>query len=227
MNINEKIRTILEQNNISQKEIALKTGIPSSTLNNYLKKGTTISIENFKKLIDALEIDANQILNEDIQNTEINHTVVINDVTNQFMMVPVLRLRSCAGCGNGYEKIQWDSIGNYPIKQTDVIGYAWQGGELKIIGINGTSMEPKFHDGDYALFTTNTDNLQNGDIVVALWDGRIYIRGFFVGKDKITLKPMNPIVPELNIDFGDKRLYFVGKVIARVPRLEKESGFFA
>lgn len=151
----------------------------------------------------------------------------VHEAAEQYIFVPILEMRSCAGMGNGYADIQWDAKGQYPIRKSDVIGYTWQGGALKIIGIDGSSMEPKFHDGDNVLFTTNLEMLRSGDIVVVVWDGRIYIRGYFNDEEGLTLKPMNPIVPDLHINKGDERLTIVGKVIARVPRLEKELGFYA
>lgn len=184
-------------------------------------------VENFKKLVDVLGVNADELLKSDVESIKFTSSSSAHDATDQFIMVPVLELHGCAGSGNGYADIQWNSIGRYPVKKSDVMGYTWQGGELKIIGIDGSSMEPKFHDGDYALFTTNLDRVSNGDIVVAIWDEKIYIRGYFIDADGITLKPMNPIVPEIHVDKGDERFYLAGKVIARAPRLEKECGFFA
>lgn len=83
-------------------------------------------------------------------------------------------------------------------------------------------MEPKFHEGDNVLFTTNYEMLRSGDIGVIVWDGRIYIMGYCNEADGLTLKPMNHRVSDLHIDKGDEWLTIVGKVIARAPKLEKE-----
>ena len=221
MDINNNIKLILDRRGITQKEIVRLTGIPTSTINNYLKRGTTISAENLKKIATALNVTTDELLSES--------PIASNghDVTDNFIMVPVMELKSCAGRGTGYAEFEWKPIGVYPIKKTDVIGYTWGGGELRIIGIEGTSMEPKFHDGDNVLFTTNTDSLRTGDIVIAVWDGRLYIRGYFDEPDGVTLKPLNQIVPPIKISGDDDRLKIEGKVIARVPKLEKECGFYS
>ena len=162
----------------------------------------------------------------DSNNTNKAKTNNISIITNQFVFVPVVELKACAGNGNGYADICWNNIGVLPVERAKIIGHTWQSEDMKIIRINGESMSPKFHDGDQLLFVKG-EEYNASDIVIAVFDDKIYVRGFFPEKDQIRLKPLDHKIPDIVVPLGDERLKLEGKVIARVPRLEMDGGFYS
>lgn len=112
------------------------------------------------------------------------------------------------------------------MNKNDLMGYMWQSENMRIIRISGRSMEPKYYDGDHVLFVQGSDYHSN-DIVIAVFDGRIYIRGYFPEEGQIRLRPLNPITTDIIVPFEDQRLSIAGKVIAKVPELEVDAGFYS
>lgn len=139
--------------------------------------------------------------------------------------IDVVKPRACAGNGNGYDKLAWTKRGTQYIDKNALLGHSWQGSAFKLIDIDGDSMQPRFNDGDRVLFVEG-EPVASGDIVIAWWDSRLYIRGFIEDKNGITLKPMNAKYPEIHVDKEDERLYIAGKVIAEVPPLKMVGGFW-
>jgi|GEM_PF-2550181 len=151
---------------------------------------------------------------------------VVSDITSQFMMIPVVELEACAGNGNGYAEFEWKETGRIPVNKTELLGHIWRSENMRIIRINGKSMEPKYYDGDQVLFVQGEEYFPS-DIVIAVFDGRIYIRGYFPEEGQIRLKPLNPIAMDIVVPIGDQRLSIAGKVIAKVPKLEMDGGFYS
>lgn len=82
----------------------------------------------------------------------------------------------------------------------------------------------KPRDKNYML--SDGEDFSNGDIVVAMWCGRLYIRGYFENADGVELRPRATGYETIHIQRGDERLHIVGKVIRRYPKSQKEFGFY-
>ena len=75
--------------------------------------------------------------------------------------------------------------------------------------VKGDSMEPSgIFEGD-TIVVSNTDNVQNGEVVVALVDGESAIKMFFKENNRIFLKSSNPKYPTITSD----NIQIVGKLI--------------
>ena len=75
--------------------------------------------------------------------------------------------------------------------------------------VKGDSMEPSgIFEGD-TIVVSDTDSVQNGEVVVALIDGESAIKMFFKENDRIFLKSSNPKYPTITSD----NIKIVGKLI--------------
>lgn len=75
--------------------------------------------------------------------------------------------------------------------------------------VKGDSMEPSgIFEGD-TIVVSDTDSVQNGEVVVALVDGESAIKMFFKENDRIFLKSSNPKYPTITSD----NIKIVGKLI--------------
>lgn len=146
--------------------------------------------------------------------------------------VPVVssNVKACCGRGNAYaEDVVWEEIGQYPIPFYIVNGYAWQVGDngIRIIAVEGNSMEPRIHDGDWVLFVDT--RLSNGDIGLVKYEGRLMVRGvLFDGNDKVLLRALNKDYEEILVDLTDDGVEFgiLGKVLLRLPKAERVTGLW-
>ena len=79
------------------------------------------------------------------------------------------------------------------------------------VKINDTSMEPKLKQNTYAYIEFNTP-LDNRDIGLYCYDGKLLIRRFVIRKDGVVLRAEDKSIEDICIDFkGD--FYIVGKVV--------------
>lgn len=146
--------------------------------------------------------------------------------------VPVVspHVKACCGKGNAYaEDVAWKEIGQYPVPFYMVNGYAWQAGQngVRVIAVEGDSMEPRIHDGDWVLFVDT--RLSNGDIGLVKYEGRLMVRGvLFDGNDKVLLRALNKDYEEILVDLTDDGVEFgiLGKVLLRLPKAERVTGLW-
>lgn len=146
--------------------------------------------------------------------------------------VPVVgpHVKACCGRGNAYaEDVVWEEIGQCPVPFYMVNGYAWQVGSngIRVIAVEGDSMEPRIHDGDWVLFADT--RLSNGDIGLVKYEGRLMVRGvLFEGNDKVLLRALNKDYDEILVDLTDEGVEFciLGKVLLRLPKAERVTGLW-
>jgi len=140
--------------------------------------------------------------------------------------IDVVDMIACAGHGNGYPDICWEVVDQYPLPATALMGYSWRCGKLRIVRIEGRSMEPRYVDGDMILFSD--EGAESGDIAIVSWDGRLYIRGYLLERDgSVRLKALNAAGnPDIVVEPGDERLHVLGKVLGKVGTFEADRGFW-
>lgn len=215
--LGDNLKKARERLGLTRPDFAEKMGCGDNTVWRWEKGEREPDLETLFKLAEKLNTSIAYLLGE---------TDSTKDITSQFMLVPVVEFEACAGDGNGYAEFEWREINKVPVNKNDLMGYMWQNENMRIIRISGRSMEPKYHDGDHVLFVQGSDYHSN-DIVIAVFDGRIYIRGYFPEEGQIRLRPLNPITTDIVIPFEDQRLSIAGKVIAKVPELEVDAGFYS
>lgn len=172
-----------------------------------------------KELANILNVSVAYLMGETAPETDTEETTV------NYLWVPVVEIEACAGNGNEYPEYCITTVDTRPISKTDLIGHSWQNSGYKIFSIAGDSMEPRFSDGDDVLVSID-ENLTTGNIILAWWHGKLYIRGYINQGNKIVLKPLNPKYSQIEIEHGDTDLYIIGKVIARVPKIEKVESIY-
>ena len=85
MNFGEKLKSVRLSQNISQSELAKKTGISERSLYTYEQTGTFPRSNNLRKLADALDVSVNYLLEEqaDLQN-EVYKDDFVTNAGNEF-----------------------------------------------------------------------------------------------------------------------------------------------
>ncbi len=137
-------------------------------------------------------------------------------------------VKVCCGAGNVYpDEVIWEETGKYPIPTSVLIGYAWQVGDggFHIISVEGDSMEPRVPNGSKILIADI--HPINGDLAVALYKGRILLRGVLFEKERIRLQAWNKEYEDIVVrDDELDDLCFLGKMLGIVPEFDHLSSMW-
>lgn len=233
MPISEIIRSLRKKNKFTQQELSERVGVARTTVVAWENGLFEPEGENLIKLAKSLNVSVGNLLGETEIQTGISGTqkTLSNVATiNEAMMIPVVTddVSACCGKGSIYaEDVKWEIVGYYPMDPNDLIGYTWQTQKFGIIRASGDSMEPRIYDGDRIVFAGEVE-LQNGDIAVLLWDGRLMIRGVIFNRDdSITLRALNKGYDDITMQPGeDERLCILGKMLGIAPPFKKGSSIW-
>lgn len=77
--------------------------------------------------------------------------------------------------------------------------------------VNGDSMDPMFHDGDYVFIKRETD-FRNGSIGVVIVNGDAYLKKIYITPDSIKLVSLNKKYKDITVT-QDDTLKYVGTVV--------------
>ena len=129
-------------------------------------------------------------------------------------------VKACCGDGNGYPPdMSLEQEGSFDIPISELEAYMWQVGPrgFGTIRVEGSSMEPRIHDGDIILYGDLP--YSNGNFVLVRYDDRLIVRGIWDDHNgHYTLKALNPAYKDIRVDIEDesKSFFTYGKVIRRI-----------
>lgn len=72
MEFNERIRMLLEEQHLSQKDLAKKAGITEASMSKYLSGERTPRIDVVVNLANALGVTADELIGNEIENDKMN-----------------------------------------------------------------------------------------------------------------------------------------------------------
>lgn len=72
MEFNERIRMLLEEQHLSQKDLAIKAGITEASMSKYLSGERTPRIDVVVNLANALGVTADELIGNEIENDKMN-----------------------------------------------------------------------------------------------------------------------------------------------------------
>lgn len=82
-----------------------------------------------------------------------------------------------------------------------------------VVPVNGDSMEPEYHDGDY-IFIESTVNLNDGEIGVFEYYGDTYVKQLILEDDHAYLHSLNKKYKDMKVD-ADSDFRVLGRVVGR------------
>lgn len=82
-----------------------------------------------------------------------------------------------------------------------------------VVPVNGDSMEPEYHDGDY-IFIESTVNLNDGEIGVFELYGETYVKQLILEDDHAYLHSLNKKYKDMKVD-ADSDFRVLGRVVGR------------
>ena len=224
-----RIKRLRDKVGLTQEGLAKRVEVSKNTVLNWEKDRREPRSSEVEALADALCVPVSELLPTSEASILVQPTtrpVCPITIGEEPVWIPIVEPHVCAGGGNGYCEIDWEPVGRYPFIPADFMGIAWHSGTLRIIRVDGNSMEPRYRDGDMIIFSE--ESVESGDTIIALWDGRLFLRGYIEDKRNRSyrLKALNPDYADIVIDIEDERFQSLGKVVAKVNKLEFDRGFW-
>ena len=233
MNIlGQTIREIRKRKGLTQKQLSELTGLKQNTISNHENGNRSIDevdihvysnalgvspkelFDSYKESSDNLTEIYNQ-LNSDRQTKvydfateqlkEQNKVLNINDYIEEESDWYEVKFYGSVSAGTGLylddEQVETISFG------ADMI----PNGTDFCLKVNGDSMDPMFHDGDYVFIKRETD-FRNGSIGVVIVNGDAYLKKIYITEDSIKLVSLNKKYKDITVT-QDDTLKYVGTVV--------------
>ena len=176
--------------------------IVSIGLDDVIKKITEVSVQ----LHTNRQIKVYDFATEQLREQNNNNNVVdINDYIEEESEWYEVKFYGSVSAGTGLylddEQVETISFG------ADMI----PNGTDFCLKVNGDSMDPMFHDGDYVFIKRETD-FRNGSIGVVIVNGDAYLKKIYITEDSIKLVSLNKKYKDITVT-QDDTLKYVGTVV--------------
>lgn len=222
MKLSELIKTYRKENKLTMQTFADKSGLSKgyiSMLENDFKPTNTNkkiipSLDVFKKLANAMELDINHLLSS--VDSEISLETADSLIPVEIVYDDYFPLHFYSGLSAGsFEELmsaEPDSIVYVPIK------FQLKKDHLNAFKVNGTSMDNIIVDGSIVV-TEDTHNnaipISDGDVAVVFYNGEATVKKVYNQEDRILLMPDSTDKAHLPITIvkEDTEIYIIGKVI--------------
>ncbi|MDU3323921.1 MAG: XRE family transcriptional regulator [Escherichia coli] len=208
MMINENIRRIRQQRQMTLQEVADAVNVSRQTIQRY-ESGVigNIPYDNIKKIAGALNVSPADIMG---WSEEENNVPSLSAFSYSYVPEPI-----SAGL-----PIEVSALGELPqVTVPDaLLGKYARNKNIIIMPINGRSMDKIIPDGSYIAVKTNIEilDLANKDIVVFAHNGEYAVKQFFDIDGKLVFRPastdpsfLDLVIPKADAD----NVLIIGKVI--------------
>jgi repressor LexA len=193
MRVNEKIRQLREKLGITQKELAQKVGVDQTTISYYEAGKRSITVDMLQKIADALGVDVRYFF----EDQEVEPIFLKSPQKS----IPLYDTNMTAGNGVCPDSIQ-------PLKY---ISADITNADCAFI-VHGKSMEPEISEGDIVLVKhVFPDEIQNGDIVVLMYNNQFLVKRFYKTDGTIVLVSENEEYSPIVIDSKENIWYSIFK----------------
>ena len=226
------IISLYQEKNWSLSEFARRMDFHKSSLSRYFNKKRELPINKVYKFAEVLGVPSEYILginesSEDIikiynqliqerqknvynyakqQLKEQNNNIIdLNNYIEEETSWYEVKFYGSVSAGTGLylDDEQFETI-NF---RTDMV----PNGTDFCLKVNGDSMEPAFHDGDY-VFIKRENDFRNGTIGVVIVNGEAYIKKIYVNKEIIKLVSLNKKYNDITVN-NDDTIKYVGTVV--------------
>lgn len=233
MNIlGQTIREIRKRRGLTQKQLSELTGLKQNTISNHENGNRSIDEVDIhvysnalgvspKELFDSYKESSNNLteiynqLNSDRQTKvydfateqlkEQNNVININDYIEEESDWYEVKFYGSISAGTGLylddEQVETINFG------VDMV----PNGTDFCLKVNGDSMEPMFHDGDYVFIKRETD-FRNGTIGAVIVNGEAYLKKIYITDNSIKLVSLNKKYKDITVT-QDDNLKYVGTVV--------------
>jgi hypothetical protein len=239
MDLAQKIRSLREDKEWTQGDLAEKSGVGKSSIQLYESGKGNITQLNLEKIASAFGVNVSYFLNDKMSNSlsisvhksspnmsispEKSETLqkmqkLINEQENKLINLRFFpNVSAAAGYGANNDN---ESFKNIPVTAsflTTILRIPAK--QYDVINVLGNSMEPFLKDGDMVLVLP-THEASNGEIVIANLGGDLYVKKLLKDpiKKRIRLTSMNELYEDIVVEDDElDQLKIVGVVKKVLP----------
>ena len=230
---------LCNQKGWSLSEFARKLDLPKSSISRYFNKSRQLPINKINLFSDVLGVSSEYLLG--IQTIASDRNKTQNELLNVYNKLETKRQTKVYDFAteqlreqnnnvvniNDYieEESEWYEVKFYGSvsagtglylddEQVETISFGADmipNGTDFCLKVNGDSMDPMFHDGDYVFIKRETD-FRNGSIGVVIVNGDAYLKKIYITEDSIKLVSLNKKYKDITVT-QDDNLKYVGTVV--------------
>ena len=230
---------LCNQKGWSLSEFARKLDLPKSSISRYFNKSRQLPINKINLFSDVLGVSSEYLLG--IQTIASDRNKTQNELLNVYNKLETKRQTKVYDFATEQLNEQNNNVVNmsdyieeettwYEVKfygsvsagtglylddeQVETISFGADmipSGTDFCLKVNGDSMDPMFHDGDYVFIKRETD-FRNGSIGVVIVNGDAYLKKIYITPDSIKLVSLNKKYKDITVT-QDDNLKYVGTVV--------------
>ena len=230
---------LCNQKGWSLSEFARKLDLPKSSISRYFNKSRQLPINKINLFSDVLGVSSEYLLG--IQTIASDRNKTQNELLNVYNKLETKRQNKVYNFATEQLKEQNNNVVNindyieeetnwYEVKfygsisagtglylddeQVETINFGADmvpNGTDFCLKVNGDSMEPMFHDGDYVFIKRETD-FRNGTIGAVIVNGEAYLKKIYITDNAIRLVSLNKKYEDIIVSENDN-LKYVGTVV--------------
>ena len=229
---------LCNQKGWSLSEFARKLDLPKSSISRYFNKSRQLPINKINLFSDVLGVSSEYLLG--IQTIASDRNKTQNELLNVYNKLETKRQTKVYDFAteqlkeqnkvvnfNDYieEESDWYEVKFYGSvsagtglylddEQVETISFGADmipNGTDFCLKVNGDSMDPMFHDGDYVFIKRETD-FRNGSIGVVIVNGDAYLKKIYITPDSIKLVSLNKKYKDIIVSNEDT-IKYVGTVV--------------
>lgn len=229
---------LCNQKGWSLSEFARKLDLPKSSISRYFNKSRQLPINKINLFSDVLGVSSEYLLG--IQTIASDRNKTQNELLSVYNKLETKRQTKVYDFAteqlkeqnnvvniNDYieEETNWYEVKFYGSisagtglylddEQVETINFGVDmvpSGTDFCLKVNGDSMEPMFHDGDYVFIKRETD-FRNGTIGAVIVNGEAYLKKIYITDNSIKLVSLNKKYKDITVT-QDDNLKYVGTVV--------------
>ena len=230
---------LCNQKGWSLSEFARKLDLPKSSISRYFNKSRQLPINKINLFSDVLGVSSEYLLG--IQTIASDRNKTQNELLNVYNKLEINRQTKVYDYATEQLKEQNNNVVNindyieeetdwYEVKfygsisagtglylddeQVETINFSSNmvpNGTDFCLKVNGDSMDPMFHDGDYVFIKRETD-FRNGTIGAVIVNGEAYLKKIYITPDSIKLVSLNKKYKDITVT-QDDNLKYIGTVV--------------
>lgn len=189
------LKALLKERRMTQKQLSDLTGIPTSTISDYLRAKSLAVPGNIQKIADALGV----------HKSDIDPSFATEPMHEDIVRLPIVGHISC---GNGTWAIE-------EVEAYEETPRSWiTGGEYFYLRAKGDSMVgARIHDGDLLLIRKQPD-VADGEIAAVLIDDEAVLKRVYRQNGLLVLQSENPNYPPIVVDpkNNPRNIRIIGKL---------------
>lgn len=181
-----------------------------------IENGSSLTLENAKKIADALGIDRALLLPDSFLPTHLEGIVStaekITSLFSQKNEVTIEMIDATACCGDGIDNLPEKTCGHWRLPIAEFKSITSSNPEnLRMLRVQGDSMQPTINEGDWVWVDTSNNYIGSDGMYLIRMATGLAVKRLQSGLSNVVIKSDNPTYSDITADVGEVKI--IGKVV--------------